>query len=41
MAASPLCDVATYCADFERLLRRMWGIWCAGERPALLAAAVP
>ena len=41
MAASPLCDIATYCADFERLLRRMWGIWCAGERTALLAAAVP
>lgn len=31
MAASPLCDIATYVRDFEALLLRMWQHYCAGE----------
>ena len=30
MMASPLCDIAAYVADFEALLRRMWGAYCSG-----------
>lgn len=36
MAASPLCDIAGYVANFEALLRRMWVAHCAGDGVRLL-----
>ena len=30
MAASPLCDIKTYVANFEGLLQRMWVVHCDG-----------
>jgi len=38
MMASPLCDIAGYVADFETLLRRMWGVYCSGETANMLLA---
>lgn len=32
MAASPLCDIATYVRHFEDLLLRMWQVRCKGEK---------
>ena len=36
MATSPLCDITRYVAHFEALLQRMWGVYCAGEKPGLI-----
>ena len=38
MMASPLCDIARYVADFETLLRRMWGVYCSGGTANMLLA---
>jgi len=38
MAASPLCDIKTYVANFEALLSRMWVAYCKGEGTRLLQA---
>jgi predicted O-linked N-acetylglucosamine transferase (SPINDLY family) len=39
MAGSPLCDITTYVANFEALLRRMWEHHRAGHTGRLLGAA--
>lgn len=31
MAASPLCDIKNYVANFEALLHRMWVVYCEGK----------
>jgi predicted O-linked N-acetylglucosamine transferase (SPINDLY family) len=31
MAASPLCDIATYVRNFETLLKQMWVVHCRGQ----------
>jgi predicted O-linked N-acetylglucosamine transferase (SPINDLY family) len=31
MATSPLCDIKTYVAHFEELLRCMWVAYCTGD----------
>jgi len=39
MAASPLCDITGYVANFETLLRRMWAVHCAGDKPRVIGEA--
>jgi protein O-GlcNAc transferase len=41
MAASALCDIGAYVANFEALLRRMWDQHHAGDSRRLLAARAP
>lgn len=41
MAASALCDIGAYVANFEALLRRMWDQHHAGDSGRLLAARAP
>jgi protein O-GlcNAc transferase len=36
LAASPLCDIATWVGDLEALYERMWADWCNGSRQRLL-----
>jgi len=36
IAASPLCDIRTYVADFENLLHKMWGAFCEGDKRRLI-----
>jgi len=38
MAASPLCDIQSYVAHFEALLRQMWAIYCKGGRERVIPA---
>lgn len=37
MAASPLCDIASYAGHFQALLQTMWARHCAGDPSRLLA----
>ena len=36
MAASQLCDITRYVAQFEALLQQMWCVYCTGEKSALI-----
>ena len=36
MAASPLCDIASYAGHFQALLQAMWARHCAGDPSRLL-----
>jgi protein O-GlcNAc transferase len=39
MAASPLCDIATWVTQLEALYDRMWAVYCSGSRQRLLPVA--
>lgn len=36
MAASPLCDISGYVANFDSLLKQMWVTHCAGKKPPVI-----
>ena len=41
MAASPLCDIASYASDLQALMRRMWQAHCNGDPARVIRAEPP